>query len=176
VKLLPLALLLAISVSSVGCAASVRRIGYDVPPASAAVAATTGAPACPVVLTTDSAAVAGARRVGEIRYGDTGFSMRCDEARALRLFQSDACAAGANVVLLTDERAPGLLSSCYRANASLYAVDSLALAEVGSLRSPDEIVVSRANRSGRTLLGIVGSAVGFAVGYLAADLIIGGVD
>jgi hypothetical protein len=176
VKLLPLALLLAVSVSSVGCAASVHRIGYDVPPASAAVAATTGAPACPVVITTDSAAVVQARRIGEIHYGDTGFSTQCDEARALRLFQSDACAVGANLVLITEERSPGLVSSCYRASADLYAADTLALAGVGSLRSPDQIVVNRGSGSGRTLLGIVGYAVGFAAGYIAVDLIAGGGD
>jgi hypothetical protein len=177
VKLATYLLLLTSASLAPGCAASVSRIGYTPPPAQLA-ASETAEPdggACPVLVTADTAAVAGGTLLGQIRYRDSGFSTRCDEATALRLFQADACALDADVALITSERGPNLWSTCYRAEAAFYRVpDSTALADVRDRRDPNLLLVNRGAGSGQQALWLVGFGVGLAGSAILTDLLFGG--
>ena len=62
----------------------------------------------------------GARFLGEARYGDTGFSIRCNEQDIRELLRRHACNRGADAVLLVKESRPNRLSTCYRVVAQLY--------------------------------------------------------
>jgi hypothetical protein len=96
-----------------GCASSFRRTGYA--------AATQKATAdCRVVFKQEvSAAPDEIDVLGSVTASDSGFSIKCDEAYVLRRFRDDACAVGADVVRLSDEKAPDFWSTCYRAKAEL---------------------------------------------------------
>lgn len=101
------------SVALSGCASSFRRTGY--------VAAPQKAPAdCRVAFKQQvSASPDEVDVLGEVTASDSGFSIKCDEAYVLRRFRDDACAVGADVVRLSDEKAPDFWSTCYRARAAL---------------------------------------------------------
>ncbi len=177
-------LLLTLALVASGCAASVSRIGYEPPPPRTSVSGLAEsvqpnglANACPVLITADTNAIASvsAEPLGRIRYRDSGFSTRCDEAAALRLFQSDACALGANVVLITAERGPDFWSTCYRAEAHFYVVpDSSSLVAVADRRSPDRLVFNRGAGSGDQLLWVLSSTAGTLGGLLLASVLFGG--
>jgi hypothetical protein len=55
--------------------------------------------------------------LGSIQAYDTGFSTYCDEAYILEIFCEDACTLGADVINITEEHQPDMVSSCYRARA-----------------------------------------------------------
>lgn len=56
-------------------------------------------------------------RLGSINMFDTGFSLYCDEMYVLQKMQEEACALGADIVNITDEKFPDFWSTCYRAKA-----------------------------------------------------------
>ena len=179
--------LLAFAALTSGCAASVSRIGYDVPRAMPVASVSeqsvleTESPGAPhsVLITTDVAAIQDSSAVllGQIRYRDSGFSTKCDEASALRLFQADAVALDANVVLITKESLPDFWSSCYRAEAGLYRVpDPVSLAQVRDQRTPDCLRVNRGARSADQLWSIIGYSAGIVVGTVLGNALFGGGD
>lgn len=55
--------------------------------------------------------------LGEIKSGDTGFSLECSKGHVLNIFQQEACALKADLINITYERDTDLWSSCYRAKA-----------------------------------------------------------
>ena len=55
--------------------------------------------------------------LGSIRAGDSGFSVKCEEAYVLKQFQQEGCALGADLINIIDESRFDILSSCYRAKA-----------------------------------------------------------
>jgi hypothetical protein len=62
----------------------------------------------------------GSTKIGTVKLRDTGISLWCSKERAFRIFQREACAAGANVVNLIAQESPNIWSSCYRATAELW--------------------------------------------------------
>ena len=55
--------------------------------------------------------------LGSIRAGDSLFSVQCGEAYVLKQFQQEACALGADLINIIDERRFDIFSTCYRAKA-----------------------------------------------------------
>jgi hypothetical protein len=60
------------------------------------------------------------KKVGEIKLGDSGFSISCSEEQALGLLRKEACSLKANIVNIVEESRPDLLSSCYRCRAEFF--------------------------------------------------------
>ena len=55
--------------------------------------------------------------LGEIKAGDSGFSVTCGETHVLNIFRQEACALGADLINITSEHRLDIASSCYRARA-----------------------------------------------------------
>jgi hypothetical protein len=105
------------------CASSLRRTGYTPATEPAGVD-------CRVAFKQAFQANADEADVlGTVSASDTGFSIKCDEGYVLSRLRDDACAIGADVVSLTDERAPDFWSTCYRAKATLLRLRDRTAAE-----------------------------------------------
>lgn len=75
---------------------------------------------CPLLLAMDDAVPPGALLVGEVRYGEAGFSTDCSYAENMERVRQQACGLGADVVQITAQNFPNFVSTCYRVRASLY--------------------------------------------------------
>ena len=65
---------------------------------------------------------AGYRVVGQVKYGDSGFSVSCGKDTVTERLRQQACNAGANGIRVTKEKGLDLWSSCYRVEAELISV------------------------------------------------------
>jgi hypothetical protein len=105
-----------------GCASHIQRQGYSIKslkaPLSAKVKYTYQVP---VKLKVD---LAGHDHevLGEVTIGDSGFSVKCGEDYVLALVENEALAVGANLINITWEQYPSIISSCYRLKAQLILV------------------------------------------------------
>lgn len=115
-----------------------------------------------------------ARHLGEVRLGDTGFSTRCSELEARNILRQEACNVGANLVNITMEQRPNLMSTCYRCSASMYYVDADSLqnsqSELLAKADPEAPLEAGKNNTGVQILGYI---AGFTIGYLIGYYIIG---
>lgn len=75
---------------------------------------------CPLLLGIDDAVPADVLLVGEVRYGENGFSTDCSYAENMERVRQQACGLGADVVQITAQNFPNFVSTCYRVRASLY--------------------------------------------------------
>jgi len=57
--------------------------------------------------------------VAIVRYGDAGLSVGCGKEDIRVKMSAEACKAGANGILIREEKNPGLASTCYRVTAEL---------------------------------------------------------
>ncbi|MFB9121370.1 hypothetical protein ACFFUE_09260 [Bergeyella porcorum] len=64
-----------------------------------------------------------ARKVGEAKFGDSGFSTDCDFNSNLIKARQIARENGANIVKVTENKTPDLWSSCYRMKVDFYKYD-----------------------------------------------------
>ncbi len=55
--------------------------------------------------------------VATVRHGDAGVSVSCGKEDIRQLMFAEACVAGANGILIKDEKSPSLVSTCYRVTA-----------------------------------------------------------
>ena len=63
----------------------------------------------------------GAKKIGNAKFGDTGFSTNCDFNTNLISARKLARANGANIVKVTEKKEPSVLgSSCYRIKVDFY--------------------------------------------------------
>lgn len=62
----------------------------------------------------------GAKKLGEAKYGDSGFSTNCDFNTNLISARKLARANGANIVKVVEKSTPDLWSSCYRITVEFY--------------------------------------------------------
>lgn len=80
---------------------------------------------CPLLFGKDDPAPVGALLVGETRYGDTGFTVDCDQQMTMEKVRRDACRIGADAVKVTRQNMPNFwTSTCYRVRADLYRMDA----------------------------------------------------
>ena len=75
---------------------------------------------CDIVITKDIVVTDSLKKVGEIKLGESGFSIACSEADAIAILKNEACALNADLVNITEEHRSDLLSSCYRCRADFY--------------------------------------------------------
>ena len=174
--------LVVVILSTVGCAASVNRIGYTAEKQDEAVSTekktySEGETQSPVLITTDTTVVTNTATelLGQMRYRDSGLSTECSQDDAFRLFERDAHSLGANIVLITWEQHPDFWSTCYRADASLYSTpDTSYLAKVDDYRDSNHFAAKKKGKGVSTAAQIVGFTAGFAGGYLLMSLLLGG--
>jgi hypothetical protein len=62
----------------------------------------------------------GAKKLGEAKFGDSGFSTDCDFNSNLIKARVLARKNGANIVKITEKKAPDFWSSCYRLKIEFY--------------------------------------------------------
>ncbi|MDP5028775.1 MAG: hypothetical protein NWQ14_11170 [Flavobacterium sp.] len=63
----------------------------------------------------------GAKKIGNVKFGDTGFSTDCDFNTNLISARKLARANGANIVKVIEKKEPSILgSSCYRIKVNFY--------------------------------------------------------
>lgn len=63
----------------------------------------------------------GAIKIGNAKYGDTGFSIDCDFVTNLSNARKLAKSNGANILKITEKKSPNILgSSCYRIKVDFY--------------------------------------------------------
>ena len=55
--------------------------------------------------------------VATVKYGDAGFSVGCGKEDIRVRMSAEACQAGANGILIMEEKNPSLASTCYRVTA-----------------------------------------------------------
>jgi hypothetical protein len=55
--------------------------------------------------------------VGEIKIGDTGFSINCGEEEVKKILKNEACNTNSDIILIKEIKIPDSWSSCYRVNA-----------------------------------------------------------
>jgi len=61
-----------------------------------------------------------ATKIGKINLTDSGLSLACNEKRAIDILKKEACALDADLILITKEYPPDIISSCYRCTAEFY--------------------------------------------------------
>ncbi len=97
----------------IGCSPRVVRIGYDN-------SGNSSEGNCEVVIKKLSDFDEDEVEVkGEIKIKDTGFSIKCEEADVLRILKQEACAVGADIINIIEERRADIFSTCYRVEAEL---------------------------------------------------------
>ncbi len=62
----------------------------------------------------------GAKKLGQAKYGDSGFSTNCDFNTNLISARKLARANGANIVKVVEKSTPDIWSSCYRITVEFY--------------------------------------------------------
>ena len=87
----------------------------------------------------------------------------------MAILKKEACAIGADFVVITEESRPDLWSSCYRCEAKFYRFnqkeyESLLTNEL-SQTTVKKGVEEDKDKNGAVVLGIIGGVVGFVIGY-----------
>ncbi len=167
-----LGLLIVLISCLLGCYASITRSGYGMNDLQ------TNLSPCTDIIIKKKASLPEdiATVVGKIKAEDSGFSFVCSEEYVIGIFRKDACALGANIVNVIEEKHPDFWSSCYRAEADLLRCkDKNLLANIKSdPRYAPELVTDRSkvtaimNAAGLGMIGggIIGGAI--AAGVTAA--------
>lgn len=61
-----------------------------------------------------------ATKIGEIKLGDTGFSVTCSEQDAISILKKEGCSIGADIINIKEESRSDIVSTCYRCRAEFY--------------------------------------------------------
>ncbi len=94
------------------CSHRIVRTGYsDVNPENSN---------CVVVIKKQMVIPSTLKKVGEIKLGDSGFSISCSEDQALEILKKEACSLNAGIINIAEESRPDIISSCYRCRAEFY--------------------------------------------------------
>jgi hypothetical protein len=110
-------------------------------------------------------------KIGEIKLGESGFSVSCSESHAINILKGEASAIGADLIVITEENRPDFWSTRYRCRAEFYKLNSN---DVGTKVYTDETYtpdnlqkrVSQ-DRMNNTAI-IIGSAiVAFSIGIIS---------
>lgn len=133
------AALLVVALSTASCSPSVSRSGYQATRAadsqSCRVSVKRGATFEP-----EEVAV-----LGQVEFGDTGFSTDCDENNVVALLRKEACSAGADVADIVEEHRQDAASTCYRAKARLLRMRNPANRPADDARFAEGAVQSRSD-------------------------------
>lgn len=110
------------------------------------------------------------KTLGIIEASEPGMGIQCQEDFVLEQFQKDACAIGANLINITDEKFPNFWSSCYRAKAQLVLLDTSETLKSDAKYSLDEVADNskRGHARTKTMIQATGAAAAGVVGGAAA--------
>jgi hypothetical protein len=153
----------------IGCGTThkLSRIGYE--------QSSTEIKDCKVVLTKDISENTTAIKKGELNLGDSGSSTQCAPEDAFAILKNEACHLNANLVVISDEKMPDFISSCYRCHATFYTLDSSVLNQKYNLNntiSSDLIGQLNSEAKGsNAVVNVLGGALGFVGGYYLARLL-----
>lgn len=64
-------------------------------------------------------------KLGSVKLKDSGFSNNCDESDAMKILQDEACALGADLIVILEDTQPDGLTTCYRCSAVFYRFHDL---------------------------------------------------
>lgn len=148
-----------------GCASGITRTGYKLPAGQTSKDLTR----CVIAIQCDAKYDTNAVVVlGSIHAYDTGFSTDCDEAYVLDVFSREACALGADLINITEEKQPSVwTSSCYRARATFIRFNDREKAKslISDAKYAPELVIDRSAKfSKRTKEVIAGAVLGGPLG------------
>ena len=154
-----------------GCASGIKRTGYKLPKEQNAKTL----PICPIVIKSHAQFETGAVVVlGHIDAYDNGISVHCDEAYAFNLFAREACALGADIINITEEKQPDFWSTCYRAKAEFLRFEDRekAIGLLSDSRYAPDLIIDRSAKAGaRTRDIIFASVMGGLLGGIGVALI-----
>ena len=167
----PLAFTILIGIVFSSCTHTIIRTGYQVDKSRYQ--------HCDIVISKDASLAQNASSIGKIRLDDSGVSMKCNQAQAYQILKNEGCALNADLIIINWEGLPGLISTCYRCEATFYKTD-------GSTNVPGDQAASVDNdmyyfeepvedRPGRRVLGaVVGGVLGFALGFGIMTIVLSG--
>ena len=160
-----------------GCAAGIKRTGYQMPPGqtSKTLPRRPIALQCDVHYQTNDVEI-----LGSIQAYDTGLSTDCDEAVVLDTFCREGMFLGADVINITQEKQPNpWTSTCYRAKAEFLRFKDREKSRdlVSDAKyAPEEIakrVAVTHKREKEVITGVVvGGAAGGVIGGVVAGAIV----
>ena len=61
-----------------------------------------------------------ATKIGEIKLGESGMTLWCNENDAMKVLRKEGCAINADIINIFEEKKMDLWSSCYRCRAEFY--------------------------------------------------------
>lgn len=140
------------------CAHKITRSGYE--------AKKTEHADCPVTIKKFYTVPDSAKKVGEVKLGDSGFSTACNEDAAIKILKAEACALNANLVVIVEESRPSIMSSCYSCKAKIYKYNSSEIQEDPDFAS--ENIKTRVNQDRKSNTAMIFGALigGFVFGLL----------
>lgn len=119
-KKLHLALLLLLTLITVGCSTSIKTTLADRSLTSLAPTADV------VVIGPEDALPAGAKLIGKVKVGDSGFTTDCGYNTVVNQAKAEARKAGGNAIKLTSVKKPNALTStCYRIEANILSLSNM---------------------------------------------------
>jgi hypothetical protein len=143
-----------------GCSHRIVRTGYQVNKSDYR--------DCDIAIQKNMRISGSVQKVGEIKLGETGFSVSCSEADAIQILKNEGCALHADIINITFEKRPDLMSSCYRCTAEFYKyLDPALTVQSDEKYKPENISERTTIDRKRTAGWIIGAIVGgFIFGYL----------
>jgi hypothetical protein len=107
-------------------------------------------------------------KIGEIKLGESGFSVACSESHAIQILKNEGCAIQADLINIVEENRPDLWSSCYRCRAEFYKFKNSPVKIQSDHSYYPENVSTRVSRdrSRNTALAVAGGVLGIVLGYL----------
>ena len=112
--------------------------------------------------------------LGEVKLDDGGFTTKCSEKDALDFLKHEACQLHADIVVITNEKRPDIMSSCYRCKGKFYRyklTDKVNTLQTDKLYQEAELN-ERLDEDKRTRQRqIAGWAIGSLIATLLATLI-----
>ena len=151
-------LILAVLISS--CSHRIVRTGYQ--------ANKSGYRNCDIAISKNLSISDSLQKLGEIKIGESGFSVSCSEADAIEILKNEGCALNADIINITLEKRPDLLSSCYRCNAEFYKnLNSSVKVQSDEIYKPENVNNRTSSDRNKNTGMIIGALIGgFIVGLL----------
>jgi hypothetical protein len=142
-----------------GCTHRIVRTGYE--------AGKSDYNDCNIAITRFMQVTDSVMKIGEIKLGESGFSVACSESHAIQILKNEGCAIQADLINIVEENRPDLWSSCYRCRAEFYKFKNSPVRIQSQLYHPENVSrrVSQ-DRSRNTALAVAGGVLGIVVGYL----------
>ena len=107
------------------------------------------------------------QKVGEIKLGESGFSVSCSEADAIEILKNEGCALKANIINITEETRADFWSSCYRCKAEFYRYTNSEFKVQSDQGYKSENIKNRVSKDrGKNTVMMIGAVVaGFLFGF-----------